>query len=291
MRRRERLEAIPDFSLVAMGLVPWSSLREWKRVRDLLFKEDGSLREDGSVQDGLGWLHLWETRGPLPVAVAATRELLMAGAHQLALGCAVTRMVNGLTDALQGLHARNVRDLAVELELPLLLVDCRHEATHGVMPPMSSLHRCRREGLAWLWRKYWGVFRPSALAGRSEGALSRLRRGVMPAWSELEGLVKVPRSTLEELVALRRHGGGGLDDDDDGGDATVAGESERSGATLKRWAEEDDDEGSAAEEDPADCGRRPGEAANEAEASPPRRCLSDGERRKRARAVSDAVTF
>lgn len=267
-------------------VVPWASVGEWRRVRDLVFSE--------AVSEGLGWLHMWSSRGPLPVAVGATRELLMAGEDRLALGCAVTRLVNGLCDPMQGLHARNIRDIAGELELPSLLVDCRHEATHGVLPPLSLLLRCRREALAWLWRRYWGL---ALRAGRADDPVSRLRHGEMPSWSELKPLVSVDRKVVQKLVSLCRWAKGrGPDDVDNDDDDDVDNElfaAAGSWPVVPRWTGGDE----GGEDEEGDDHQGVLAAAAEPSVEEPQdedeeQARLDGtELRKRAKLVADALVF
>ncbi len=176
---------------------PWRTAAEWGAVRDLLF--------GGGVEEGLQFLAVWETRAPLPQAVSATFELLSAR-DRLGLACAVIRLVNGLTDPLQSAKARNLRGIAVdELGLPGLLVDVRHESTHGVLPQLATLERCKKEALDWLWRNYWRGKQKDA-----QGAVSKLRAGEKAPWQELSKKVIVDEKTLKRLVALRK----GRDDEE-----------------------------------------------------------------------------
>jgi hypothetical protein len=161
-------------------------------VRNQIFSVD-------NVQDGLGHVAMWETRCALPLAVSATVELLSAH-DRLALSCAITRLVNGLTDPLQGQRARNLRFIAQELQLPMVLVDVRHEATHGVLPSLALLERCRKEALTWLSEYYWHGKQRERLVSPS---VTLLREGALAPWNELGGKVRVEKQAVEELVTLR----------------------------------------------------------------------------------------
>ena len=174
-----------------MRAFPWRSAAEWRAVRDMLFGD--------AVAEGIHFLVMWETRAPLPHAVSATLELLSARDRQ-GLACAVIRLVNGLTDPLQPAKARNLRTIAVdELGLPGLLVDVRHESTHGVLPSLATLERCKREALDWLWRNYWRGKQKDA-----QGAINKLRAGEKASWQELSKKVIVDEKTLKRLVSLRK---------------------------------------------------------------------------------------
>lgn len=44
---------------------------------------------------------------------------------------------------------------AAKIELPVSFVELRHRATHGKMPALGYLRRMTREGLEWLYEKWW----------------------------------------------------------------------------------------------------------------------------------------
>jgi hypothetical protein len=200
---------------------PWRTAAEWCAVRDLLF--------GGAVQEGLEHLAMWETRAALPQAVSATYELLSAR-DRLGLACAVTRLVNGLTDPLQSAKARNLRVIAVdELGLPGLLVDARHEATHGVLPSLATLERCKKEALEWLWRNYWRGKQKDA-----QGAVSKLRAGESASWQELSKKVVVDEKTLKRLVSLRKGREDGAEEEHDEDALMIA-----ALPSVPKWNEED----------------------------------------------------
>lgn len=130
-------------------IVPWNSWNEWRGVKELLFSNDP---ED--VVRGLRVLAVWQLRGRVPLAVEATSSLLEAircdkestniSEHytRLAYAAAVTRLVNGVTETAQtGKYASSVASLAFKLDLPRFLVDVRHEASHGDLPPLPLLRR------------------------------------------------------------------------------------------------------------------------------------------------------
>lgn len=99
-----------------------------------------------------------------------------------------------------GQKARNIRFIAQDLGLPLILVDVRHDSTHGALPSLALLERCRREALAWLRANYWSS--PADRPTSESAAAAQLRRGELAP--EPDGvLVRIERGALEELVALR----------------------------------------------------------------------------------------
>jgi hypothetical protein len=70
----------------------------------------------------------------------------------------IVRMVNGFLDPEQNKkYAVSIRNLAVRIELPRILVDIRHEATHQQLPSLQLLISACREALSWIQSKYWEV--------------------------------------------------------------------------------------------------------------------------------------
>lgn len=67
------------------------------------------------------------------------------------------RFVNGLVDALQmnAKHANSVLRLATQLNLPRLLVDIRHSATHNDLPSLESMRIAAHHAMVWLHERYW----------------------------------------------------------------------------------------------------------------------------------------
>lgn len=59
---------------------------------------------------------------------------------------------------------------AAKIELPVSFVELRHRATHGKMPALGYLRRTTKEGLEWLYEKWW---RQNAI-GDSSVAMRRL---------------------------------------------------------------------------------------------------------------------
>lgn len=137
-----------------MRVYPWRSREEWGMVASLI--------EEGAWQEARGWLAVWAARGGLPGPVEWTRGLLEAEqcwgeGGRLALGSAVTRLVNGVADGLQGAGAvaRHIRPLLAARGLPGSLVDLRHQTTHGTLPPLASLRRAFSIAIQWLMDNYW----------------------------------------------------------------------------------------------------------------------------------------
>lgn len=79
--------------------------------------------------------------------------------QRLSLSMAITRFVNGLTDRFQprgqGASVRSVHTLAVEVGLPLNLVDIRHQSCHNLLPRLTALESGAKQALVWLEKHYW----------------------------------------------------------------------------------------------------------------------------------------
>ncbi|KAK4553867.1 rRNA-processing protein las1 [Recurvomyces mirabilis] len=143
----------------------------------------------------------WKLRGNLPHAVESTALLIDAQLHhhqyhqhhqhpsqptpqtpnsQFSLravySAAFTRFITGFCDigrAREGrLDPSSMLEIARQISLPEEFVALRHEATHEEMPSLGRLVRATEEGLAWLWRVYWGRLDDvdvGAGAGRGRG--------------------------------------------------------------------------------------------------------------------------
>merc|ERR1712224_1104868 len=105
-------------------------------------------------------IEMWETRGRCPAAVSVTGQLLRThlrptsfpeSALRLEISMALTRLINGVTDALQKrARASSVGELADKTGLPTILVDVRHTATHRSLPSYHLLLRARKDAEEWL---------------------------------------------------------------------------------------------------------------------------------------------
>jgi Las1-like len=145
-------------------------------------------------QRAIGRVELWSFKDPdLTHAIIATASLTEAILHdeisnresyisdsalQSIYAMAFCRFVNGLVDrdvakaATASLAAitesntdeettPNVRNEssmyshARKIELPISFVELRHQATHGRMPSLGYLRTMTRQGLEWLYEKWW----------------------------------------------------------------------------------------------------------------------------------------
>ena len=167
-----------------LAVTPWASWAEWEEVYAALFALDDPSRRKAGVRA----VERWRNRMRVPVAIDATASLAEvamsdAGAgdpseHALCMMYAmtITRMVNGIVDPLQqGQRATSVQFLAREIELPVMLVELRHECTHNRLPSLSTLRLAADQALLWLHQYYWQPQR-SVLAAGPELILERLHR-------------------------------------------------------------------------------------------------------------------
>lgn len=145
-------------------MVPWRGWQEWEALRVSLLDQPVS---SASLAHGEQFL----VRGRTPSALEATLSLQSAlqqssqplpsssstdRVQRLCLASAVARAVNSATETLQtGKHASSVATLASKLDLPRSLVDIRHEAAHGELPPASTLRSAALQALQWLSQSYW----------------------------------------------------------------------------------------------------------------------------------------
>lgn len=74
-------------------------------------------------------------------------------------------------------------NIHVQVGVPPWIVEARHAAAHGLLPPMSTFRACMDFGLQWLKVRYWDV---------------------MMLKMEDKGKDKVPREGEEELYGTQR---------------------------------------------------------------------------------------
>lgn len=141
--------------------MPWADWSEWRELRDMV--ANGETRRACQRVD----LYRLRRRNAVPITMISTVTLMRQlqepdpdpYLQRLALSMTLTRLVNGSTDQLQprGGHsiARSVYSLAIELKLPLILVEIRHQASHNALPRLSTLESAAKKALVWLDEYYW----------------------------------------------------------------------------------------------------------------------------------------
>lgn len=143
--------------------VPWRDWEEWEEVYSLM----NTRREEA-----LERLEGWKKRGSLPVVVECTRLLLVGSkaasgncnfvgfedveSTRLLLGMCILRVVNQVTDLHQkSKNAIPISAIAELISLPEYIVDVRHAATHGDLPPLFLLEKAIRDLYSHLHSSYW----------------------------------------------------------------------------------------------------------------------------------------
>ncbi|XP_054244599.1 ribosomal biogenesis protein LAS1L [Indicator indicator] len=119
-------------------------------------------------QEALDRVSAWKSRyGPkMPLAVDCTTELIRCKvldssgklkSHELILsyGLALVRFVNLITERKQKMVSIPLRQLAKEVDIPIWVVDLRHELTHGKLPPLALCRKGCDVVLEWLRKTYW----------------------------------------------------------------------------------------------------------------------------------------
>lgn len=164
-------------------LVPWRDAAEWMQVYSgllPLFNISSGQKETTFFEHQIGLErslfiieNIWARRASsLPKAIEATLSLAHARllflrnknnnhhsmwSARLTACTAITRLVNNCVDAAQeGYVASSVNSLAKQIDLPRILVDIRHSATHDAqLPEASLLEMAVEQGLQWLHQRYW----------------------------------------------------------------------------------------------------------------------------------------
>eukprot|EP01126_Amoeba_proteus_P016898 TRINITY_DN1794_c0_g1_i35.p1 TRINITY_DN1794_c0_g1~~TRINITY_DN1794_c0_g1_i35.p1 ORF type:complete len:155 (-),score=14.51 TRINITY_DN1794_c0_g1_i35:284-748(-) len=124
-------------------LVPWLDWSEWSTVKGWLYSEDREKRRLGVKR-----VTTWQHRGPLPVSVICTANLVEVSLRdesthnptnsnslsdtevRLMYCMAISRMVNTIADHFAGKVAVPIGSVAKQIDLPAILVDLRHQSSH-----------------------------------------------------------------------------------------------------------------------------------------------------------------
>ncbi|KAM6381774.1 ribosomal biogenesis protein LAS1L [Pluvialis apricaria] len=144
-------------------VVAWRGRAEWDQVMVGLYCGDSRLQ-----QEALDRVSAWKSRyGPkMPLAVDCTAELIRCKvldssgrlkSHELILsyGLALVRFVNLITERKQKMVSIPLRQLAREVDIPVWVVDLRHELTHGKLPRLALCRKGCDVVLDWLRKTYW----------------------------------------------------------------------------------------------------------------------------------------
>ena len=145
--------------------VPWRDWVEWVCVYNLVISEDYA-----DMFLAVETMQKWYCRGKLPLSLDATLGFLTIMSQDdvfvdkgskctipntllvMMYGQAVTRFVNLLIDSVQdGAIALSMEKLAISLNIPSWIIQCRHSVTHGHSPPtLDTL----RHAAKYLLREY-----------------------------------------------------------------------------------------------------------------------------------------
>ena len=199
-----------------LTITAWTSWEEWQEVYGWLFAIDDPLARARGIQR----VATWRSRGRVPLAVEATASLAESAlaateaigapseyAVRLMLAMVITRFVNGVVDPLQQYaRAASVKRLAHEIQLPVSLVELRHECTHNRLPSLANVRLAAEQALLWLHEHYWMPQRNvlSQLPGMLHACLARFRDECLPRCTSKQGppkaLVRASVAELRELV-------------------------------------------------------------------------------------------
>lgn len=143
-------------------VTPWTGRPEWQFVAERIFSDDPV-----ELNKALVVLNAWMLRGNHPPATETTYNLRILQLRRqqghlddtcarLAVSAALVRFVNEVVDPhQQGAYAMPVTVLAERHNLPRLLVDIRHAATHDHLPSLETLLLGVELALKWLREFYW----------------------------------------------------------------------------------------------------------------------------------------
>uniref|UniRef100_A0A7M4FWD5 LAS1 like ribosome biosis factor n=1 Tax=Crocodylus porosus TaxID=8502 RepID=A0A7M4FWD5_CROPO len=163
-------------AMAGRSVVAWRGKAEWDQVMVGLYGGDGRLQ-----QHALDRVSAWKSRygQRMPLAVDCTTDLIrckildMSGnvsSHELVLsyGLALVRFVNLITERKQKIFYIPLRRLAKEMNIPVWVVDLRHDLTHGKLPQLNACRKGCDVVLEWLRRTYWSCQLGNNLSGECE---------------------------------------------------------------------------------------------------------------------------
>ncbi|XP_044887301.1 ribosomal biogenesis protein LAS1L isoform X2 [Mauremys mutica] len=170
-RARARGQRPPRRSVVA-----WRSKAEWDQVMVGLYCGDCRLQRD-ALDRVSGWRSRYGHR--MPLAVDCTADLIRCKildtsgnlrSHELVLsyGLALVRFVNLITERKQKIVNIPLRRLAKEMNIPIWIVNLRHDLTHGKLPQLVACRKGCDVVLEWLRRTYWSRQLGNSLARECE---------------------------------------------------------------------------------------------------------------------------
>ncbi|NXJ07736.1 LAS1L protein, partial [Odontophorus gujanensis] len=175
-------------------VVAWRGRAEWDQVMVGLYCGDSRLQ-----QEALDRVSAWKSRyGPkMPLAVDCTAELIRCKvldssgrlrSHELILsyGLALVRFVNLITERKQKMVSIPLRQLAIEVDIPIWVVDLRHELTHGKLPRLALCRKGCDVVLDWLRKTYWSRQLGNNLCEESEEEDEEEEQEEMEANTELD---------------------------------------------------------------------------------------------------------
>lgn len=175
-------------------VVAWRGRAEWDQVMVGLYCGDSRLQ-----QEALDRVSAWKSRyGPkMPLAVDCTAELIRCKvldssgrlrSHELILsyGLALVRFVNLITERKQKMVSIPLRKLAIEVDIPIWVVDLRHELTHGKLPRLALCRKGCDVVLDWLRKTYWSRQLGNNLCEESEEEDEEEEQEEMEANTELD---------------------------------------------------------------------------------------------------------
>ncbi|XP_077163893.1 ribosomal biogenesis protein LAS1L isoform X2 [Paroedura picta] len=158
------------------SVVAWQSKAEWDQVMVGLYC--GDCQVQGEALDRVS---AWKSRygRRMPLAVECTADLIRCKildasgglkSHELVLtyGLALVRFVNLITERKQKIFTVPLRRLATEMNIPVWIVDLRHDLTHGNLPQLSACRKGCDAVLEWLRHTYWSRQLSNNLAGGCE---------------------------------------------------------------------------------------------------------------------------
>ena len=184
-----------------MHQVSWSTWHEWHTVYNQLFSKNDVIAQSA----GILRVETWSFRQRLPISIQSTADLThllytsVTSVTRLALATVIVRTINGLVDTVQkGAYRQAVSHLATSIDLPLYIVDLRHDIAHNALPSLRVLQLAALDLLDWLQTHYWKV---------QEQALCNTLLAVEASWhSSSEEMHATIEQQRDMGIALLVHG-------------------------------------------------------------------------------------
>ena len=142
----------------------WCTWEEWKTVQTNVIQTLTKPTKE-QLTTTINQLKIWQSRQIVPVQIEATIGVLQSILSQVETpdlfpsiaGFTIIRFINGIVDAPQkmGGYHRSAYQMAIDFNIPTVLVEIRHSLSHGIVPNSLELISAIKLVSEYLVLNYW----------------------------------------------------------------------------------------------------------------------------------------